>query len=95
MYLPQFHRVKENDEWWGEGFTEWSTVRAAKPLYPGHEQPKQPLEYYDLLNKETMHKQADYMHQYGIDGMCFYHYYFENGKKILEKQFRPAISRNI
>lgn len=85
MYLPQFHRVKENDEWWGEGFTEWSTVRAAKPLYPGHEQPKQPLEYYDLLNKETMHKQADYMHQYGIDGMCFYHYYFENGKKILEK----------
>lgn len=85
MYLPQFHRVKENDEWWGEGFTEWSTVRAAKPLYPGHEQPKKPMEYYDLMDKETMYKQAEYMHQYGIDGMCFYHYYFENGKKILEK----------
>lgn len=85
MYLPQFHRVKENDEWWGEGFTEWSTVKAAKPLYPGHEQPKQPLEYYDLMVKETMCKQAEYMHRYGVDGMCFYHYYFENGKKILEQ----------
>lgn len=85
LYLPQFHRVKENDEWWGEGFTEWSTVKAAKPLYPGHEQPRQPLEYYDLTVKETMCKQAEYMHRYGVDGMCFYHYYFENGKKILEK----------
>lgn len=85
LYLPQFHRVKENDEWWGEGFTEWSAVKAAKPLYLGHEQPKRPLEYYDLLDKATMHKQAEYMHRYGVDGMCFYHYYFENGKKILEK----------
>ncbi len=85
MYLPQFHRVKENDEWWGEGFTEWSTVKAAKPLYPEHEQPKQPLEYYDLMDKETMCRQAEYMHLYGVDGMCFYHYYFEKGKKILEK----------
>lgn len=85
MYLPQFHRVKENDEWWGKGFTEWSTVKAAKPLYQGHEQPKQPLNYYDLMNKETMQIQAKYMHQYGVDGMCFYHYYFEKGKKILEK----------
>lgn len=85
IYLPQFHRVKENDEWWGEGFTEWSAVKAAKPLYPGHEQPKQPLEYYDLMDKDTMRKQAGYMHKYGVDGMCFYHYYFEKGKKILEK----------
>ena len=85
MYLPQFHRVKENDEWWGEGFTEWHTVKSARPLYEGHEQPIKPVEYYDLLDKVTMEKQAHCMQGYGIDGMCFYHYYFENGKKILEK----------
>lgn len=85
MYLPQFHRVKENDEWWGEDFTEWTTVKAAKPLYPEHEQPVEPMDYYDLMNKEVMRKQATYMHQYGIDGMCFYHYYFEKGRMILEK----------
>lgn len=85
IYLPQFHRVKENDLWWGEGFTEWETVKNAKPFFEGHKQPLQPLYYYDLLDKRVMQEQADYMHQYGIDGMCFYHYYFENGKKILEK----------
>lgn len=85
MYLPQFHKVKENDEWWGEDFTDWSTVKAAKPLYPGHEQPKRPVEYYDLMQKDVMCRQAEYMHKYGVDGMCFYHYYFEDGRKILEK----------
>lgn len=84
IYLPQFHRVKENDLWWGEGFTEWETVKNATPLFEGHKQPLQPLSYYDLLEKQVMQEQADYMHKYGIDGMCFYHYYFENGKKILE-----------
>lgn len=84
-YLPQFHRTPENDKWWGEGFTEWTTVRKAKPLFEGHNQPHEPIEYYDLLEKETMQHQADLMHAYGIDGLCFYHYYFENGKKILEK----------
>ncbi len=87
MYLPQFHRVKENDEWWGEGFTDWNTVKLGKPLYSGHEQPVEPLAYYDLLNKDVMRQQAEDMHRYGIDGMCFYHYYFENGRMILE---RPA-----
>lgn len=85
MYLPQFHRVKENDEWWGEGFTEWNAVKAAQPLYPGHEQPVHPLEYYDLLDKDVMLRQAEYMKQYGVDGMCFYHYYFDRGRRILEK----------
>ena len=87
MYLPQFHRVKENDLWWGEGYTEWTAVKSAEPLYSGHVQPKEPLNdnYYDLLEKETMQWQADLMHKYGIFGQCFYHYYFKNGKKILEK----------
>lgn len=87
MYLPQFHRVPENDEWWGEGFTDWVAVKAAAPIYEGHQQPREPLHnnYYDLSDQNTMMWQADLMHQYGIDGQCFYHYYFENGRKILEK----------
>ena len=87
MYLPQFHQIPENDEWWGEGYTDWMAVKAAKPLYEGHQQPRIPLDYnyYDLLNKNTMMRQADLMHQYGIDGQCFYHYYFQDGRKVLEK----------
>lgn len=87
MYLPQFHKVEENEKWWGTGFTEWTTVRAAEPLFIGHEQPIKPLNsnYYDLLKKETMEWQVSLMKQYGIDGQCFYHYYFKDGKKILEK----------
>lgn len=87
MYLPQFHRVRENDEWWGEGFTDWVTVKNAKSLYEGHEQPKVPLHgrFYDLLERGTMQWQSDLMKKYGIDGMCMYHYWFKDGKKILEK----------
>lgn len=87
MYLPQFHRVKENDEWWGEGFTDWNSTRQALPLFENHYQPHVPYEdnYYDLSQKETMKWQADLMHQYGIDGMCIYHYWFKDGRQILEK----------
>lgn len=87
IYLPQFHKIPENDEWWGEGFTEWTAVKAARPLFEGHVQPKMPLSgnYYDLLEKKTMMWQADLMKQYGIDGQCIYHYYFKDGRKILEK----------
>ncbi len=87
MYLPQFHRVKENDEWWEEGFTEWTAVKRAKALFDGHHQPRIPLgeNYYDLMDKKVMKWQADCMQHYGIDGMCFYHYYFKDGKRILEK----------
>jgi len=87
MYLPQFHRTADNDAWWGEGFTEWTAVCAAKPLFKGHLQPRVPLNkyYYNLLEKETMQNQAEWMHQYGVDGQCFYHYYFENGRMTLEK----------
>lgn len=86
-YLPQFHRVPENDQWWGNGFTEWTAAKNAKPLYEGHYQPHEPWNdnYYNLLEKRTMQWQADLMHKYGIDGMCFYHYWFGEGQKILEK----------
>lgn len=87
MYLPQFHRVKENDKWWGEGFTEWTAVKGAKCLFEGHYQPRVPLNgnYYDLLNHDTMAWQSNLMKKYQIDGMCIYHYWFENGRRILEK----------
>ncbi len=87
FYLPQFHTTPENDEWWGQGYTEWTAVKKAKPLYKGHCQPKVPYSdnYYNLLEKETMQWQASLMKEYGVDGLCFYHYYFANGKKILEK----------
>lgn len=87
IYLPQFHRLPENDEWWGEGFTEWTTVRAAERLFDGHNQPREPLNdnYYNLMEKETMRWQAELAIKYGIYGFCFYHYYFKNGRKILEK----------
>ncbi len=87
MYLPQFHRVPENDVWWGEGFTEWMAAKQAVPLFKGHEQPRIPLNgnYYDLMDKGTMEWQAALAHEYGIDGFCFYHYWFKEGRKILEK----------
>ena len=86
MYLPQFHRVKENDEWWGKGFTEWVAVKNAKSLYEGHLQPHVPNNgwYYDLLEKETMEKQAQLVTKAGLDGICIYHYWFEKGRRILE-----------
>lgn len=87
IYLPQYHRVKENDEWWGENYTEWTAVREADKLYEGHEQPRVPLNenYYDLSQKETMEWQANLAKEYGVYGFCFYHYYFKDGRKILEK----------
>jgi hypothetical protein len=86
LYLPQFHETKENNEWWGAGFTEWTNVKNAQPLYDGHMQPKHPLDdnYYNLLEKSTVEWQTKLMHEYGIDAFIYYHYYF-NGKKLLEK----------
>jgi len=87
MYLPQFHRVVENDEWWGEGFTDWTAVQRAVPQYESHSQPVCPLGdyYYNLLDKQALMWQADLAHKYNIDGFAFYHYYFKDGRKILEK----------
>lgn len=85
-YLPQFHEIKENDEWWGKGFTEWTNVKKAGKLFCGHKQPQIPLNnnYYNLLDKKTLLWQLDLANTYGIKGFIFYHYYFE-GKKLLEK----------
>lgn len=87
MYLPQFHRVAENDAWWGEGFTDWSAMNRAKPLFDGHKQPKKPLNnyQYDLLEKETFLWQEQLMRAHGVYGFCFYHYWFKDGRRILEK----------
>lgn len=94
MYLPQFYRVKENDKWWGEGFTDWVSTQKATKLFDNHYQPHVPLNnyYYDLLQKNTMNWQADLMKQYGIDGVCIYHYWFKNGRQILEKPAENLLS---
>lgn len=86
FYLPQFHETKENNEWWGKGFTEWTHVNGAKPLFKCHQQPIAPLykNYYNLMNKETVQWQTSLMKQYGVDGLVYYHYYFR-GQKLLEK----------
>ncbi|WP_281963329.1 glycosyltransferase WbsX family protein [Acinetobacter johnsonii] len=86
FYLPQYHSIPENDAWWGEGFTEWTNVRKARPLCIHHNQPRVPYgqNYYNLLDKKTLIWQSDLMKKYKIDGLCFYHYWF-SGRKILEK----------
>lgn len=86
FYLPQFHAIPENDEWWGKGFTDWVNVRKGFVYAKGQEQPRIPLNnnYYDLANIETLKWQAELMNYYSVYAQCFYHYWF-NGKLLLEK----------
>ena len=87
MYLPQFHQIPENDEFWGEGFTDWVTVKNARPLFKGHQQPRVPLNnnYYDLSIKESVEWQCKLAHEHGIYGFGVYHYWFNNETNLLTK----------
>ena len=92
-YLPQYHPIPENDKYWGKGFTEWRNVGKAKPLFRGHSQPRVPadLGYYDLRLPEIREEQAALAREAGIEGFCYWHYWFGNGKQLLEMPFNEVL----
>lgn len=93
FYLPQYHPFKENDEWWGKGFTEWTNVGKAKPLFRGHYQPRVPadLGYYDLRMPLIRELQAELAREAGIEGFMYWHYWFGNGKTLMANIFQEVL----
>lgn len=93
FYLPQYHPFKENDEWWGKGFTEWTNVGKAKPLFKGHNQPRVPTElgYYDLRLPIIREQQAQMARDAGVTAFCYWHYWFGNGKRLIPEVFNEVL----
>lgn len=94
FYLPQYHPIKQNDKWWGKGFTEWTNVARARSLFPGHKQPHIPadLGFYDLRYPEIKEEQVKLAKEAGIEAFCYYHYWFGNNEQIMEKPFNDVLS---
>ena len=93
FYLPQYFPIPENDEWWGPGFTEWTNAARARRLFPGHQQPTLPvgLGFYDLRVPETRQAQAELAREHGVEAFVYWHYWFGNGDRILERPFREVL----
>lgn len=94
FYLPQFHPIPENDQWWGKGFTEWTNVARAKALFRGHNQPRIPadLGFYDLRLPEVREQQAQMAREAGIEGFCYWHYWFDHEHQLLQRPFNEVLA---